>query len=229
VLEAAQRLALRIDERRLAIILGAVIAALGIMGILRYGNKEQLGAFNLDGERNVPAAFSAALWTAVAALAVLVARAERSRVWFAFALVTLLVAADEFGEIHERLESMTGIDWQILYLPVGIVAAILFVVLGRRLWRLGTGFTPFVIAVAAGAASQLLEQVQYDANDEPVRGYRVMVVTEELLEMTAAVLIGLSLLAVLRALVGGPHDHEGRSAGLQPSRESPPRGRGRRT
>ena len=203
MLDAAHRLALRIDTRRLALIVGALIAVLAVMGILRYGNKEQLGAFNLDGERNVPAVFSAALWTAVAGLALLVGRADRWRGWYAFAVVTLVVAADEFGEIHERLENKTGIDWQLLYLPVGILAAVLFVAIGRRLWRLGVGFTPFAFAAGAGVVSQLLEQVQYGENDEPVRGYRVMVVSEEVLEMTAAVLLSLSLLAVLRALADG--------------------------
>jgi hypothetical protein len=200
VLDAAHRLALRIDTRRLALIVGALIAVLGVMGILRYGNKEQLGAFNLDGERNVPAVFSAALWTLVSGLAVLVGRADRWRAWYAFAVVTLVVAADEFGEIHERLENKTGIDWQLLYLPVGILAAILFVAIGRRLWRLGAGFTPFAVAAGAGVVSQLLEEVQYGENDEPVRGYRVMVVSEEVLEMTAALLIGLALLAALRRI-----------------------------
>jgi len=200
VLDAAHRLALRIDTRRLALIVGALIAVLAVMGILRYGNKEQLGAFNLDGERNVPAVFSAALWTVVSGLAVLVGRADRWRAWDAFAVVTLVVAADEFGEIHERLENKTGIDWQLLYLPVGILAAILFVAIGRRLWRLGVGFTLFAFAAGAGVVSQLLEQIQYGQNDEPVRGYRVMVVSEEVLEMTAALLIGLAFLAALRRI-----------------------------
>lgn len=200
MLDAAHRLALRIDTRRLALIVGALIAVLAVMGILRYGNKEQLGAFNLDGERNVPAVFSAALWTVVSGLAVLVGRADRWRAWDAFAVVTLVVAADEFGEIHERLENKTGIDWQLLYLPVGILAAILFVAIGRRLRRLGVGFTLFAFAAGAGVVSQLLEQVQYGENDEPVRGYRVMVVSEEVLEMTAALLIGLAFLAALRRI-----------------------------
>ena len=200
MLDAAHRLALRIDTRRLAVVVGGLIAGLAVMGILRYGNKEQLGAFNLDGERNVPAVFSAVLWTAVSGLALLVGRADRWRAWHAFAVVTLVVAADEFGEIHERLENKTGIDWQILYLPVGILAAILFVAIGRRLRRLGVGFTLFALAAGAGVVSQVLEQVQYDANDEPVRGFRVMVVSEEVLEMTAALLIGLAFLAALRRI-----------------------------
>ena len=200
MLDAAHRLALRIDTRRLALIVGALIAGLAVMGILRYGNKEQLGAFNLDGERNVPAVFSAALWTAVSGLAVLVGRADRWHAWHAFAVITLVGAADEFGEIHERLENKTGIDWQLLYLPVGVLAAILFVAIGRRLWRLGVSFTLFAIAAGAGVVSQLLEQVQYGENDEPVRGYRVMVVSEEVLEMTAALLIGLAFLAALRRI-----------------------------
>jgi hypothetical protein len=115
-------------------------------------------------------------------------------------VVTLVVAADEFGEIHERLENKTGIDWQLLYLPVGILAAILFVAISRRLWRLGVGLMLFAFAAGAGVVSQLLEQVQYGENDEPVRGYRVMVVSEEVLEMTAALLIGLAFLAALRRI-----------------------------
>ena len=58
----------------------------------------------------------------------------------------------------------------------------------------------FALAAGAGVVSQLLEQVQYGKNDEPVRGYRVMVVSEEVLEMSAAVLIGLAFLAALRRI-----------------------------
>jgi len=196
---ALERLALRIDPRVLSIAVGVLIAALGVMGILRYGHKAELRLFNLDGERNVPATFSAALWVGVAVLALLVARAGAGKAWAVLAIPILFVAADEFAEIHERLERITGIDWQILYSPLAIVAAVLWVVIGTRLRRLGAGFGLFAAATVAGAVSQVLEKLEYGPHDEIRPGFREMVVSEELLEMIAALLLGLSFLTALKA------------------------------
>ncbi len=112
----------------------------------------------------------------------------------------LFVAADEFGEIHERLERITGIDWQILYSPLGLVAAGLWVLVGRRLRELRAGFGLFVGGTVCAVVSQVIEEVEYGANDQRVSAFDELVVGEELLEMLAAVLIGLALLAALRVV-----------------------------
>jgi len=141
-------------------------------------------------------------------LALLVGRAEprprAARVWQALSLPLLLVAADEFGEIHERLERITGIDWQILYSPLGLVAVVLWVVIGQRLRELQAGFGLFVAGTVCGFVSQVVEAVEYGPHDREVSAFDELVVIEELLEMVGAVLVGLALLAALRAVSRRP-------------------------
>jgi len=48
--------------------------------------------------------------------------------------------------------------------------------------------------------SQLIEEVEYGANDQRVSGFDELVVGEEVLEMLAAVFVGLALLAALRTV-----------------------------
>jgi hypothetical protein len=206
-LDAAQRLALRVESRRWVIAVGTAIALLGVMGILRFAHKEELRLFNLDGERNVPAAFSALLWLGVALLALLVGRASQGRpelAWKLLAVLTIVLAADELAEVHEHLQFYTGIDWQILYAPLGVTALVLWVVLGRWLRRTRAGLLPFVGAAACVAVAEVFEAFEINSRGDPRPGFRVMVVSEELLEMTAALLVGLSALAALRAVTSRP-------------------------
>jgi hypothetical protein len=198
--ERAQAFALRLDLRRFAAVNGAIILLLGAFGVLHIVFEPRLGIFDLNGERNVPATCSAALWVCVAVIAMLLGRAERgraARTWSALSVPVLFVGADEFGEIHERLERITGIDWQIIYAPVGLVAVILWLLVGRRLSELGSGFRLFVTGTACGIASQAFEAFEYDAHDRRVGAFNELMVSEELLEMCAAVLVGLALLAAL--------------------------------
>lgn len=202
-LDAAQRFALRVESRRWVIAVGGAIAFLAVMGILRFAHKEELRLFNLDGERNVPAAFSALLWLGVALLALLVGRASQGRpelAWKLLAALTLVLAADELAEVHEHLQFYAGIDWQILYAPLGVTALVLWVVLGRWLRQVGAGFVPFVAAAACVAVAEVFEALEINSRGDPRPGFRVMVVSEEVLEMTAALLVGLSALAALRAV-----------------------------
>ncbi len=184
--------------------IGTIIVLLGVLGVLDLAFGSPFGSFDLNGERNVPAAFTAAVWTCVSVVALLLGRAERpaavARVWLVLSALLLYVSADEFGEIHERLERITGVDWQILYAPLGLVAAGLWVLVGRRLRGLRAGFGLFVGGTVCAVVSQVLEEVEYGANDQRVSGFDELVVGEELLEMVTVVLIGLALLAALRAV-----------------------------
>jgi hypothetical protein len=208
LLDRLQVLALRLDPRRVVVANGVVIALLGLLGILYLAAGSPFAVFELDGERNAPATYSAFVWTCLSILALLVGRAEQrpaaARVWQALSLPLLLVAADEFGEIHERLERITGIDWQILYSPLALVAAVLWILVGRRLRELQAGFGLFAAGTVCGFVSQVVEAVEYGANDQEISGFDELVVFEELLEMVAVVLIGLALLAALRAVTRRP-------------------------
>ena len=203
--DAAERLALRVDPRRWALVVSGAIAFLGVMGIIRFAHKDALGAFNLDGERNVPATFSGLLWLVVALLAYLAGRAQEGRTyaWKVLAVLFVLLAFDEVAEVHEHLQHYAGIDWQLLYLPVALLAGIAWVLVGRALKRLGAGFWPFIGATACGLVAQPLEALQIDSHANPRRGFRAMVVSEELLEMAAALLLTLAFGLALCAIRAG--------------------------
>jgi hypothetical protein len=201
-LDRALALALRLDLRRVAAVNGAIILLLGVLGVLHIVFEPRFGPFDLDGERNVPAVYTAGLWVAAALLAVILGKAEqaRARLWRALSGTLLLVSLDEFGAIHERLERITGIDWQILYSPLALVAAVLWVLVGRRLRALGPAFGLFVAGTICAVVSQAIEAVEYGEHDRRVAAFNELVVSEELLELSAAALIGLALLAALRTV-----------------------------
>lgn len=204
-LDRALALALRLDLRRVALVNGALILLAGVLGVLHIVFEPRFDPFDLDGERNVPSTYSAALWASAALVAVLLGRVEHgrtARVWQILSVTLLYVSFDEFAEIHERLERITGIDWQILYSPLGIVALVLWVVVGRRLRELGAGFGLFVVGTISGVTSQVLEAVEYGEHDRRVAAFNELVVAEELLEFAAAVLIGLAFLTALRTVCG---------------------------
>lgn len=202
-LERAQARGLRLDLRRVATVNGIIILLLVALGVLHLVFEPRFGVFDLDGERNAPAAYAAALWVCIALLAARLGRVEEARpaqIWSALSVPLLFVGADEFGEIHERLERITGVDWQILYSPLALVAVMLWVLVGRRLRMLGAGFALFAVGTACGIASQAFEALEYAANDRRVAAFDELMVSEEMLEMTAAVLVGLALLAALRVV-----------------------------
>ena len=181
-----------------------VIAVLGVLGVLSIAVGSPFGSFDLDGERNVPATYSAALWFAVAVVALLLGRIDPApglpQVWAGLAIFFVLVSADEFGEIHERLERIVGIDWQILYSPVALIALVLWLFVARRLREIGVGLGLLLLGTVGGIASQVAEAVEYGPSDERIGAFDELVVFEEVVEMVGALLIGLALLTALQAL-----------------------------
>jgi hypothetical protein len=140
----------------------------------------------------------------VAVLALLVGRIDPApglpQLWVGVSALFVFVSADEFGEIHERLERITGIDWQILYSPIAVLALVLWLFVARRLREIGAGFWLLVVGTACGIASQVAEAVEYGPGDKRVAAFDELMVFEELLEMVEALLIGLALLTALQAL-----------------------------
>jgi hypothetical protein len=191
------------------VVLGA-LAVIGVLGALQAaeGPVEAedgpaphgfLGLFYLDGEYNVPSIVSAALWLFASLSLYAAGRARehgpRRHIWTGLAIALFYLALDEALGFHEKLEGRTGVDWQLLYVPllIAIAAAGLYVLLqshGAARWLL----------LAAGAAAflaQVLEAVQWDG-DDPVDSYRQLMVPEEILEPTAAALIAVAGLMLLR-------------------------------
>jgi hypothetical protein len=204
LLDRAFSLAVRLPVRQVAAANGAIIALLGVLGVLFLVFGSPFGSFDLDGERNVPAIYSAALWFSAALLALLVGRLDAApglpQLWVGLSAFFVFVSADEFGEIHERLERIIGIDWQILYSPVALLALVLWVFVARRLRQIGVGLGLLLAGTVCGIASQVAEAVEYGPGDERIAAFDELVVFEELVEMVAALLIGLALLTALQAL-----------------------------
>lgn len=199
-----------LEPKVVAVVLLGGVAVVGALGALQAaeGPVEAeggpaahgfLGLFYLDGEYNVAAIFSAALWL-LASLSLLAAGRARERgwrrhIWTGLAATLFYLALDEALGLHEKLEARTGIDWQLLYLPllVAIAAAGLYVLLQSH----GTARWLLFAAGAAAFVAQALEVVQWDG-DEPIDAYRQLMVPEEMLEPTAAALIAVAGLMLLR-------------------------------
>lgn len=115
------------------------------------------------------------------------------------------MAADELLSLHERIEGASGVDWQLLYLPVMAALGVgMLMVLGRH-WRAGHREVVALLFLggALWAGSQLLEFLQWDG-DTPRPGYHVMMRTEEIAEFLGSGVFALAALAAIRRKVASP-------------------------
>lgn len=187
---------------RIALPLAAAIAVLGAAGVA--AGLLDVQAFNLDGERNVPAVFSTLLLAAAAGLVLVFSstvhpgRPHRPGIVMAF--VVAWMSLDEFAAVHEFLERRTGVDWQTIYLPLMLVAGVTWVVILRELRVAPRAAVYWTIGASAWLVAQALEFFQWDG-DRHVRGYAAMMVPEELLEMVGSSFLGLAMLAAIGLLV----------------------------
>lgn len=189
-----------LDQRRAAVVLGVAIALLAVLGaVAAWRPQSTLTPFDLDGERNVPAIFSALL---LLACAVLVLRLPRSVVArplvVVLSVVLALASLDEATEIHEKLERRFDVDWQLLYAPAFIAAVVAWSLFVVALRRRGLSVTLMLASAGCWVASQTLEAVQWK-DDGQAAGYSWMMVTEEVLEMVGSAVLVVALLLVVRA------------------------------
>lgn len=202
-------LASRVPTAVVAIICGLGIVLLVVMGILQRVAFPDWGLANLDSEVSAATFFSATLLWATAFWWLLVAMTVRPRaraIWVWWAVLAWL-ALDEGSAIHEKLERWSGIDWELLYIPVMVLGGLAWWGVFRRYWDQ----SPIAALLAAGAgvwiAVLVLELVQ-NWGGAPVRAeiYVPTMITEEALEMigSAVLLIGgmLALQRAVRANVG---------------------------
>ncbi|MBM7807374.1 hypothetical protein JOD57_003211 [Geodermatophilus bullaregiensis] len=182
-----------------------VIAVLAVLGVVAVGAESGWRHLDLDGEYTVPAAFSALLlgWCALAAAVLGRSTSRRASTW-PLALLFALMAVDESFSVHERLESATGVDWQLLYSPVVLAGAVAWVGVAWQVRRRPEVLLPWVAGAVAWGVAQVLEAVQWDG-DVKRAGYTAMMVTEELLEMTGSAAWGTALALQLAALGVGRH------------------------
>jgi hypothetical protein len=193
------------DVRLIAAGIGVVIVIFGVAGtIVGTGATPGKGVhshspFHLINERTIPAFFSAALLAAGGAAAYVAGswRVSGARTeWLIFGFVLFLMGLDEVGQLHEKVEKWTGTDWQTVYLPVFLGAAVVW-------WRLMRVIDRDLRVLLAGGAvawaiSQALEFLQYDSQDRRVAGFEPMAITEEMLEMVGSTLFLLAIVVALR-------------------------------
>ncbi len=164
----------------------------------------QVKGFNLDGEMNLPSAFSGLLLIAASAAGIVVAMQSRTigipaTRLFLVAILIGYMSLDEVWQVHERLETWTGTDWQALYLPLFGIAGIIGLSLLPHLRRAGNSANLFIAGAGAWAVAQVIEGLQWDSHDHLRAAWSI--VPEETLEMTGSLLFLLAFLALARHIV----------------------------
>ena len=201
---AVTRLAGRVATIRpnqLAIPVGIGILVFVVFGILQRTLYPEWLLANLDSEASAATPFSASLLWAGALAWVLVALVERPvpRPVLGWAGLLGLLALDEGIAFHEALERGTGIDWQVLYLPIlGLGALTWQRVVGR--YRASPAATLLIAGGAIWAVTLILELVQHWGGQAAQPAiYDPAMITEEALEMIGSTLVMLAGLTKLRA------------------------------
>jgi hypothetical protein len=191
----AEEIVSGLSVRTLAIAAVALISLFAILGAIIKANDpgglfQRL--FELGGERNAPALFSAALLVFAAGIAYLLssAESEASR-WRLLAGLYIFIALDETFWVHERLQLWTGVDWQVLYLPVAAAAVVIYLRVLPLVWPNRVTRAMFLAGTFAWAFVWLMEALRR------VKFFWIGP-SEEIAEMVGSLLFGLALLVLLQ-------------------------------
>lgn len=205
-------LASRVRGVVVAVVSGVAIGVFVVMGTLQRVAFPEWDAANLDSEMSVATWFSATLLWAAAFWWLLVAVTVRPRslaIW-TWWLVLAWLALDEGSAIHERLERWSGIDWQLLYLPVMGVAAVAWWGVVRR-YRSQARIAALLMAGAAAWIVVLILELVQNWGGSPAQAaiYVPTMITEEALEMIGStVLLIAGILALHRSIRAAPESGE---------------------
>ena len=208
-----------LDRRRAATVLFGSIVVIGIVGALTAWLDPGNVWLDLDSELSLgwppskitlplPAIWSAFM-TAFAGIGWLavgwgrpVTRAQAAAL--VFGLLLLFFAFDELFIIHERLESRTGIDWQLIYAPIAAVAVAVLTVLIWQSRARGHGISGMLTGAGLSwAVANALEYVQW-RGDEKIEAYVLLMVPEEMLELVGSALLVLAAIAMLQSTAVTP-------------------------
>ncbi len=180
-----------------AVVVGVAICCFAGLAISAALQPEgPLGIFNPDRERLAAAAFSGGVLAAASLVFTLVGRRPQQRRCLPMATLLGFMALDEVLGLHERLERFARVDWRLLYAPLIAVAALAWWRLLRS-WglRRKQGLLLLVGSLCWGV-SQVLEAAQWDGGVRHTH-YLILMVTEEILEVTGSAAFLLAGLAVL--------------------------------
>jgi len=210
--DAIRRLATELGRLDLRVVAAAVVgsaalaAAFGIYHLetARVDPGASTDFFDLDGEDTFVTVLTsvALLWAALAALVSGLLAAGRLRpLLHALAGFFAFMALDEGLSFHERIEAAAGIDWQELYIPIFLIGAVAGVGTVIALRGLRAAQLTFLAGGGAWFVAQVLEEVQWGSDDQPIRLYNWLMVPEELLEYVGSALWFVALVLVIRHLL----------------------------
>jgi hypothetical protein len=160
--------------------------------------------FNLDGEWNLPTAFSGLLILGAAVASFAVVRLGRARTGIPPVLIVpvsvlfAFMSLDEVWSVHERIEEATGQKWQYFYAPVFLAAGVAAVLLVRHLLRYPPSLWFLLTGGVVWFVAQMIDAWQW--NDQDVLVHPYSIVPEETLEMLGSLLFLLAMLAILRGV-----------------------------
>ena len=205
-------LALRVPGALVAVVSGIAIGVFVVLGILQRVAFPDWSAANLDSEVSAATWFSAALLWAASFWWLLVAVNGRPRslaVWVWWPVLAWL-ALDEGIAMHERLERWSGIDWQLLYVPLMAIAAVALWSVFLR-YRSQTRIAALLVTGAAAWIVVLILELVQNWGGSPTQAavYVPTMITEEALEMTgSAVLLVAAILILHRTIRPAPEGEE---------------------
>jgi len=196
-------LALRIKPQPVAVVAGVIICIFLVAGILQRVSFPGWAAANLDSEVSIATSFSAALlwlgsfwWLLVAFNA-----QPRSRPLWVWWLIVGWLALDEGNAIHERLERWTGVDWQLLYLPVLAGAGVTWALVVRR-YRVNRAIVGLLVGAAGVWGIALVLELVQNWGGVPIRAsiYDPTMIVEEILEMLGSLQLLIAAMLALRVM-----------------------------
>ncbi|MCU1487950.1 MAG: hypothetical protein JWN67_4696 [Actinomycetia bacterium] len=189
--------------RLLSVLFALYVAGMGIGASQFEAGRLGSGQLDLDAEGRVFAVLSGLVLLSGAALAGLaVARRVVPTHVLVLGLLLAFMGLDEIATLHERLESATGVDWVMLYLPLMALGGLAALdLLRRRRDRAVTG--PFLAGSACWAVAVVLEKLEWPhpevaAQQVPAAHYVAMMIPEELLEITGSFLFALAIVLLIR-------------------------------
>lgn len=172
-----------------------------VLGVLQRVSYPYWSFANLDSEVSVATWFSATLLWAAAIWWMFVAVSHRPTsvalwVWWP---VLAWLAFDEGTAVHEKLERWSGIDWQIIYLPVMILGAAAWVGVVRTFRQQKRVVALLVTTAAVWTVALTFELVQ-NWGGSPVQAgiYVPTMIAEEALEMIGSVALIVAAVLALR-------------------------------
>jgi hypothetical protein len=197
-------------------VVGAAIALFAAMGAAYYTSFPGiLKPFDLDGELSnyiyFPAIFSGGLLFcgAWAALGEVQIGASPTWAWRGIAALFGFMGIDELVTIHEHLENLTGVDWQLLYVPIVAAGAIFWLAILRSMAPAPLAALMWIGGVAAWLAAQTVEHIEvqkltFDSHGHPVGALPTQILVEETGEMIGSALFLLAIVAYARRRAAAP-------------------------